>query len=1600
MAVKIEIDVDAAKAASDLTALKQASEELKKATIEEALAQKEAAKARKEAAEGAKFLADIERDQEKSRKESAKSLLSSIKEQKDAEAQLAKETISAAKAAADAQKKMDKEQADSIKASSEAHAFAIGKVMIAYDIFKAGLGLAIDAIKGVANAFIGAVNEAVQFEKALTEIQSIAPTTDMQALAKSLLDVSSAWGVDKITAANAQYDIMSSGITDAGEAFKVFEGAAKLAVATGAQTSETAKTITAAINAWGMSASDVGQVMDSLAITTQDGVVRMSELGPVFGQVAATAASAGVTLQELNSGIAALTLGGTPAAQAGTQLKAVIAGLLKPSEELAAAFKAQAGESTASYLASNGLAKTLEVLKVVTKGSAEETSRLFGSQEAVAGLLPLITTQSDNFTKSLAKQNAAITEGGKVTQDMADIMSQSASFQMNKLSESITNVTTELGMNFTGVLAGAAKVLNEFVDSIATFVRDNEAGFKRVSDAVSGFITSFAEITKAIVQSEEFKAVLSGLKDIATATFDALKEAASTYSEAIKQAFKDSSLSVQDYQNIMLALKAVVIPTIEAIIKLTTFFAVDTVRQYGAMIQVISSFIGIFSKQESISASIEDSNKKISKSAKDAGYSTLFQKDAEDQLNKSIQNSLGNTPQLLGDLEKKNKLVKISSEMEKTHATEVKKNSDVQKKASVENVAAKKAEIEARKLADENESQASANQIDRLNDYRSNYDSFSKGITATRMQTALDGKEIDDRMAKEKEKAIEHEYKQSLEYLDKLSKAKEEIAKRDEEAAKARGKAAVEGTDVNYNDKSFADNYQATAKKAAELGDINSAAAYESITAWKYYAESLRGIFSGLSEVFSKSFSGISAIASGDLFGGIKTSIEGVFSGLGNSFTTVVNTFPKLLRDIAPGISSAIDSAFAIIPESIKAKASVAVGVMVDGFVGAAKLFSDALSSAYTVSTEGLKTGLKAVSGGFLADFASGVSGILSGIEGTLSGITGGTATIETFAKKTEGDANIFGDISKAIADFTAGFVKNIPSIVAGFAKGVPKIVTELSKAAPQIIQSLAQNIGPVIAAIASGIPEIVKSITDNLPIIVQALIANLPALFDALIISVPPLISSVIMSLVQMLPIILPKLLELVTSVILEVIKNIPIIITAIMTFIPQLIAQIPIIIQALLQQLPSIINSIISGLPAIFKAIILAVPSIIISFVQNLPTIISALILAIPTIILQLVSAIIGALPEIVSSLFTELVLGFPDMVKSLWNEIWNGLKNIGGLFTDIASNIWKAIKSAFNAVTDFLGDLIPNLWGKGKLENWMGIDVPFVKFAKGGVVGGKARVAGDSPFNDTVPAMLSPGEIVVPRTIVQSGFSGISQFLKGLSPSTLSANQAGAGMGSLVPGGTERHSWFGDTWGAVKGAVNSIGDSIAGAPIIGDLISGAGDAMNWVYDQVSDGVLTPIISQLPSPVPEMWDFVKGALRPTELLGTMKDFILDPLKTSENILKSSWDGLFKPMLKATGIPLFDNMSQGGISNGGRTMVSPGEMILPSMSSISRPAYSPSSSSNIGGMFNTSALESRLLSLEMSMREVGYAIAKTSLRTSNLLSEWDQIGIPETRTI
>ncbi len=1562
MSVKIEIDIDASKALSDTEKLKQQNQELKNSILETTKAEKEAAIARKDAAAAATLAAKeqliaikqqeiaikaasaetlrMAKEQEIAIKAENSATIKATKEQEIAikeRAQQLKELTAEDKKAAQEKKRLDDEATRAAKEAADVQAFAIGKIMVAYDLFKQGLGLAIDAVKGVANAFVDSVKDAVQFEKALTDIKTIAPTTDMQALSKSLLDVSSAWGVDKITAANAQYDIMSSGITDAGEAFKVFEGAAKLAVATGAQTSETAKTITAAMNAWGISADEVGQVMDSLAITTQDGVVRMSELGPVFGQIASTAAGAGVSLQETNSALAALTLGGAPAAQAGTQLKAILVGLQKPSEELAAAFKKQTGATTQAYIEANGFAKTLEQLKIISGGSSAELFKLFGSAEAVAGILPLLNGQSQNFTKSLDKQNAAIKEGGKVTQEMADIVAQSADFQLNKLSTTISALGVDLAQAFVPAVAAGAKVLVSFVEDIRSFVSENKDSFEQAGKSVKEFIVSFGEIVQAIKQSDEFKISLAAVKDVASATATAVKESANVISSVLAESFRGSTVTIEEFKQVLGLVKLAIITNIENTIRGATVFIGIFIEQIANAVKAIDSLVkGAVNVGKALGIISVETTKAVT--ANDKFNQTLI---LSEGLFKKEKDAAKDSTIVIGAYmtqeQKLAKLKEIQAEMGKKNADEtIKQNkdkADSAKKSSDEQAKAAKALADAQRAASENEANSYANKTDKLNNYRANFDSFAKGYGEVTKQIQADLKQWTD--------------------------AEEAALKANTDAVNSNLQTLNENYRRNF-DSFAAGDVETQANTAQEIIEIEKRKADEIIKTQKGMWDTAKGLAENagqaVSSVFQAGLSGTTQIFNGDFLAGIST----VVSGLGSALSTAIG---DSLGAVGKGLGEA--------------------------FATAGAIFQATIYTGITVIKEGLSTAFKAVSGGFIADIATDVTGILGSFQSSIESISKGTEALSSFKGE-----SVFGDLSKTIDQFVKGFVKNVPEIVSSFIQNIPRVITSIARGLPEIIRTFAQQLGPIITALVKTIPEMVKALIDSLPVITEALKTELPKLLDSLIENLPALVGALLDSIIDLLPTLLPKILELVVQIILTIIDRIPDIIEAILQFIPILISKIPVIIEAILQKLPEIITSIVDGIPNIIMAIIRAIPMIILAVVNNLPLIIQSLINAIPKLVLTLVSLIINELPSIIENLINGLIEGFPKLVENLWNSIWDGLKNIGGLFGDIAKGIWNAIKSAFNAIGDFLADLFPDMWGKkGTIEKWLGWDLPWVAFAKGGIVDGKARVKGDSPLNDTVPAMLSPGEIVVPRSIVDSGMQGVSGWLQSLTGKQISGISAGAGVG--MSGGKERH-W--NPLGWLEEKANQAGDWLSDTPIIGDIIKGAGGALKWITNAASEGLLGPIISQMPAPIPEIWEFLKKELDPKNMLNIMKDFIIHPIDATKGILQRNYQGLLKPIIRELGFA--PTAFEGGISPGGLTMVSPGEMILPPMSSITRPSFNNQDSRMSSNMFNTSQLESRLISLEMTVREIGFALAKTSLRSANLLDEWNSTGIPETRTI
>lgn len=122
----------------------------------------------------------------------------------------------------------------------------------------------------------------------------------------------------------------------------------------------------------------------------------------------------------------------------------------------------------------------------------------------------------------------------------------------------------------------------------------------------------------------------------------------------------------------------------------------------------------------------------------------------------------------------------------------------------------------------------------------------------------------------------------------------------------------------------------------------------------------------------------------------------------------------------------------------------------------------------------------------------------------------------------------------------------------------------------------------------------------------------------------------------------------------------------------------------------------------------------------------------------------------------------IGIPQLDIPQANTMGTAGKSMGNLGGGLASGLFGG--AGGSAATGTLmaggaGDAIAGGAGDALLEAaplalaYKGGKIPFSQMLAGGNVPGKAKVKGDNKKNDTVPTLLSPGEIVLPRSVTES-------------------------------------------------------------------------------------------------------------------------------------------------------------------------------------------------------------------------------------------------------
>lgn len=173
-----------------------------------------------------------------------------------------------------------------------------------------------------------------------------------------------------------------------------------------------------------------------------------------------------------------------------------------------------------------------------------------------------------------------------------------------------------------------------------------------------------------------------------------------------------------------------------------------------------------------------------------------------------------------------------------------------------------------------------------------------------------------------------------------------------------------------------------------------------------------------------------------------------------------------------------------------------------------------------------------------------------------------------------------------------------------------------------------------------------------------------------------------------------------------------------------------------------------------------------------------------------------------------------GFKDQIDrwdfgAIGGKIWNGLKGgldqIGGLISNQLNGINPA--NIFSKIFSLPGDAFGN---RGPVEKQLKFDMPFMEFAKGGMVPGKGGVPNDSRINDRIVALLSAGEAIIPKSKMDD--PAVAGIVQGILSGKIGA--PAYALGGVV-GGLKKMG--GDLAGAFQETIAPVADILDPAKIL---------------------------------------------------------------------------------------------------------------------------------------------------------------------------------------
>ena len=393
------------------------------------------------------------------------------------------------------------------------------------------LGAALKAVPliGAGEAIRRFVKGFAEADKAAAAVRTLG--VDSEQLKGQLLGVSNEVKglVSQTELLEASYNVASAGFNDAASAAEILKASSLGAVGGLSDLNTVADATTSVLNAYGLSSDKASKIVDGFIQTQNDGKIIVAQYAAQIGRVAPIAAAAGVGIEELNAAISAVTATGVPVESTFAGIRQAIASVIKPTKEAKDTADLLGIEFSSAAIKAKGFGGFLDEVIKKTGGSEVALTKLFGSVEAVATILPLANDNLTKFNTSLENQKNATGAAEQATEDLGGTVSAQTTSIIKNIGNIARGLDTVLGPALKRILG----TLNDIISAASKAVA-------KLGDLVTGELerasATFQGLSTIFLQSEgglnAIKTAVEGLNPSVSGTVDELDRMSSALNRA------------------------------------------------------------------------------------------------------------------------------------------------------------------------------------------------------------------------------------------------------------------------------------------------------------------------------------------------------------------------------------------------------------------------------------------------------------------------------------------------------------------------------------------------------------------------------------------------------------------------------------------------------------------------------------------------------------------------------------------------------------------------------------------------------------------------------------------------------------------------------------------------------------------------------------------------------------------------------------------------------------------------------------------------------------------------------------------------------------